>query len=196
VDSTVLIAGFFVFLIAIGVMYRVGYRRIQREEAFVSNAMYQISQIHNAKFLGRIAYHGGFPQIPRPTQLFLGMADDGLVLYDGQNPPEQAFCRDWLEVDQFSVMQKAEGAYKSIALLGPLVPFFYKDKTRHFITIHYSDVDRDENYIVLEAADKATQGELYGEITGAPHWKKNVQALSSNTAFSSLENSTSQFARA
>jgi hypothetical protein len=164
VDSTTLIVGLVVFFVAIGVVYQVGYRRMQREKAVVVTAAQAIGEIPHAAFLGRVAYHGGFPAISQSTYLFLGLVDDGLVLYDGKNPPVRTPSRTWLDLNQFTTLQKAHGAAKSMVLLGPLLPFSNKDKTRHFITIKHTDVDGDENNIVFEAADKISQLDIYDKI--------------------------------
>jgi hypothetical protein len=59
---------------------------------------------------------------------------------------------------------KADTKGKSTVMLGPLVPFLFKDKLRHFISIKYIDSDKEENHLLLEAADKASQQKIYEKL--------------------------------
>jgi hypothetical protein len=72
--------------------------------------------------------------------------------------------RDCLRVERFTVNSKADTIGKSTVLLGPLVPFLFKDTLRHFVSIKHIDRDREENHLVLEIGTEELQRKICSKL--------------------------------
>lgn len=146
-------------------IWLVGNKQKKRAEAQAARITSEVrSQNPHAEILGKISYHGGFPQMPKPSMLQLGLTGDGLLLYDHKGWSGRIYFRDWRGVEQFTILAKAGTIGKSTAILGPLVPYFFKDSLRYFIALKYNDRDYDENHLLFETDNKALQQMIYDAL--------------------------------
>ncbi|MDD4236962.1 MAG: hypothetical protein PHT62_00195 [Desulfotomaculaceae bacterium] len=118
------------------------------------------------ELLGSVSYQGGFPQIPRPTPLKVGLADGSLVLYSLKGEAGAIPYQRIKKIDHFTTCTKANLKNKSVVFWGPFAPMIFKDKYRHFTRINYIDIDNDENNLLLELKDSGTCREFSGQISG------------------------------
>ncbi len=162
-EITILISACVIVVLLI--LYRSGYNRMDSHKAAVLRVTEQFTENYHAKLLGQIAYHGGIPEMPKIAKAYFGLAPAGMVFCDGRGLLGQVLFCNWLAIENFSILQKSGNIGRSTALLGPLVPIFFKDKVRHFIVIKYIDIDQEENNILLEASDKKTQQKIYESIS-------------------------------
>ncbi|MBP2637194.1 MAG: hypothetical protein H6Q72_3101 [Firmicutes bacterium] len=175
-DATIL-AVFCVSVLAVLVLYRVGYKRMENHKTTILRITDHLAREYNATVLGMVSYQGGLPEMQRIVNVYFGLAPDCMIFYDERGSLGRVFFHDCIKIEQFAVLQKASGIGKSTALLGPLVPYFFKDRTRNFITIKYIDVDQEENNLLLEVPDKKMQQEFYKAIYFCVR-KKNLSAQS------------------
>jgi len=132
---------------------------------------YQIGEL-----LGTVSYHGGFPPIPRPAPLKVGLAGGSLVLYSLKGEAGTISFQRIKKIDHFTTCTKANLKNKSVVLWGPFAPMIFKDKYRHFTRIKYIDIDNDENNLLLELKDSGTCREFSSQLSGSWHsFKKNPQ---------------------
>lgn len=158
------VTGVLVLVSVLFVVAWIGHKQKKKAEADLIKITREVlSQNPDTEMLGPISYHGGFPQMPKPSILQLAITDDSLLLYDYKGCSGKVYFREKREVDRFTVLMKADTVGKH-TMLGPLVPFFFKDKLRHFIAIKYIDGDREENHLLLEAGNKAAQQKIYEKL--------------------------------
>ena len=148
----------------IAVAYAIGYKKRKSHICLVEETADLINKEHQGELVGRIAYQGGLPQVPKPCFLYLGVAEDGVVLYDNQRLAAEVKFSNCVDAEKFSVVYKAGNFMKSTVMLGPLVPILFKDKIRHFITIEYIDIHKEVNNILFETTDKPMQKDIYDKI--------------------------------
>lgn len=131
---------------------------------------YQIGEL-----LGPVSYQGGFPPIPRPTPLKVGLAAGSMVLYslkgEGGTIPYQRIKK----IDHFTTCTKANLKNKSVVFWGPFAPMIFKDKYRHFTLIKYIDFDNDENNLLLELKDSGSCRDFSGQLSDS--WRSNRNGL-------------------
>jgi len=125
-----------------------------------------VSVDHAAAIVKGIAYHGGFPAIPKPTRLTLGLCPEGIILSSGDGRKGNIPFTEFQKIDKFSTLRK-QGKRRSMFFWAPIALLFVRERTRHFVTIKYTDVDRDINHVVLETKDKTELDDLYRFIDRA-----------------------------
>jgi hypothetical protein len=126
-----------------------------------------IRQKHEAALtVNNLAYHGGFPPIPRPMKLNLSLCKQFAVLYTHAGNDGKVYYKDIIDVEKFNTLKKPDRR-QSVVFWGPLALLFFREKTKHFITIKYVDVDRDVNHIVFETKSDAEMDTLYIYINTA-----------------------------
>jgi len=159
-----IIIGALALLTALVAFGLVGFKQRRKTEANLANVTREaLRQNPHAEILGRITYHGGFPQMPKPSVLQIGLTGDSLLLYDFKGWSGKVYFRDWRDVERFTTLVKADIRGKS-TMLGPLLPFFFKDTMRHFIAIKYKDTNWEENCLLLEADDETSQQRIYDKL--------------------------------
>ncbi len=119
-----------------------------------------VSSDRDAVIVKGIAYHGGFPAIPKPTRLTLGLCREGVTLSSIDGRQGNIPFADFHKIDKFSTLRK-QGKRQSMFFWAPVALLFVREKTRHFVTIKYTDVDRDINHVVLETKDETELDRLY-----------------------------------
>ncbi len=149
-------------LVAFGL---IGHQQKKKAEAKVAKITGEVlRQNPHAEILGEISYHGGFPPRPKPSILQLGLTADSLLLYDYKGWSGKVYFQDWCGLEQFTILVKADTTGKSTVMLGPLVPYLFKDTLRHFIAVKYKDLDREENHLLLETKSKTLQQQIYDRL--------------------------------
>ena len=130
----------------------------------------------NALIMKRLIYHGGFPPIPKPTRLNLGLSKDAIILYSDDGNDGKVFFEDFKKIEKFSTLRKRE-KQRSMFFWAPIALMFVKEKTQHFVAIKYTDGDRDINHIVLEARDYDELNRLYQFVDNAWDGFKKCRAI-------------------
>lgn len=101
--------------------------------------------------LGKVAYQGGLPDHPYAVYMRLGVKGDQYILFDDDGYCAEIPMSKCNEQDFFIVKQKSQSRFKSFVLFGPFAPMIFKDKFRHIISVNYTDINGEENNVVLEA---------------------------------------------
>ncbi|HBC93942.1 MAG TPA: hypothetical protein DCZ10_13870 [Pelotomaculum sp.] len=128
------------------------------------------------ELLGSVSYQGGFPAIPRLTPLKVGLAGNSLVLYSLKGEAGSIPYRQIRKIEHFTTRTKANLKNKSVVFWGPFAPMIFKDKYRHFTLIKYTDIDNDENNLLLELKDSGTCREFSRQVSNSwSSFKKNSQ---------------------
>lgn len=128
------------------------------------------------ELLGPVSYQGGFPTIPRPAPLKVGLAGGSLVLYSLKGEAGTIPYQQIKKIEHFTTRTKANLKNKSVVFWGPFAPMIFKDKFRHFTLIKYIDIDNDENNLLFELKDKGACQEFSRQLSGSWHsFKKNSQ---------------------
>jgi len=123
---------------------------------------YQIKEL-----LGPVSCQGGFPPIPRPTPVKVGLTDGALLLYSLKGEAGTIPYQQIKKIEHFTTRTKANLKNKSVVFWGPFGPMIFKDKYRHFTRIHYIDIDNDENNLLLELKDSGACREFSGQLRGS-----------------------------
>lgn len=118
----------------------------------------------SAKILGFMAYHGGFPPIPKPQKLNIAVADDGLLLFTNQGVSGKIDFACFQKVEKFTTRKHPDLKGKSIVLWGPFVGLFLKPKIRHFIVVKYKDIRSMNNNILVECGNAKEQENVFKTI--------------------------------
>lgn len=122
--------------------------------------------------LATMSYHGGFPEIPKPQKLTVGLGENYLVFLTSKGDFGKSSLSSWTNVEQFSILVKADSKQKSMVLYGPLNNIMFKDRQRHFITIKYQDRDGQENNILLEYGNAEKLKEIFEKLKS--RWKMRM----------------------
>lgn len=122
--------------------------------------------------LGCMSYHGGFPEIPKPQKLTLGLGKSYLVLMTNKGVVGKSPLSDWRKIEQFSIVVKADQKQRSMVLWGPLNNLMFKDRQRHFITIKYREPDGQENNILIENENITRLKETFEKLNS--RWKMRM----------------------
>ena len=142
-----------------------GQRTLQRRKSFFQH----ISEINKTEleYLDYISYHGGLPEIPKPQKLNIAVAQDYLLLF----PDATHFCKvafgRWHDIETFTTKLKHDPKKQSLVLWGPVSHLLHRDIVRHFIVIHYVDVENQENHLLLEHPNPERLKELYERLSSA-----------------------------
>jgi len=151
-------------VVAVSYLYNSGHEKLKKREISIRRIEWSIRQQHeNVIFLGRVSYHGGFPPIPRPITIMLGMVEDGVVFYDENGRYEKTSCKDWVGLDKFCIQNKSHIGCKR-ETMRPLAGVFIKNELRYFIVIKYFDVDKQKNNILFEVNNRESQQFIYDKI--------------------------------
>lgn len=137
-----------------------------REERLASVGSEDNEQVES---LGYVSYHGGFPDIPKPQKLTIGIGESYLVLLTNKGEIGKSSFSSWRNVEQFSILVKHDPKQKSMVLYGPLNNIMFKDRKRHFITIKYEGPDGQENNLLLEYSSKEKLKEIFDKLNS--RWK-------------------------
>ncbi|NPV27550.1 MAG: hypothetical protein HPY81_08960 [Firmicutes bacterium] len=151
-------------LLILGYFFFCGHRKlkeIKRVETMVK------AENKNMEVFGSVTYHGGFPPMPKPSHLSVGLSDEYLVLYDRKGNYGRVYFDRFKNIEKFTTRTEADLKGKSVVFWGPLAPLVFRAKIRHFVVINYIDINDEENNILLETKELPEQKELYNRLKSA-----------------------------
>ncbi|MDR7868235.1 MAG: hypothetical protein RIN56_15670 [Sporomusaceae bacterium] len=146
------------FVIVLIALYYIGKRK-QMQTKCVDDKV--LTEVNNAKVIGRIIYHGGMPQMPKPSSLAAGVLPDSLLLWNHRGEKAIINFARWIQCEKLTMELRPNTRGLLITLLGPLVFLFTKHKIRHFIVIKYLDCNDEENNILFECNGETNQQHVY-----------------------------------
>lgn len=165
----VVIAG--IFILFLGVAYFRGDRKlkeIKKVESLVNE------KLENVK-AGEVTYQGGFPPMPKPTQVTVGVSEDYMVLYDFKGTCGKVDFGQVKKIEKITTRKRPDTRGRSFVLWGPLVPLLLKVKIQHFIVINYIDVNQEENNVLFQSKDAAQINKVYEELNSRWHKYKKKE---------------------
>lgn len=153
-----LIIGAFILIICFG-MYRSHKLLKQKErlERAVKND-YGPMQI-----LGEVTYQGGFPLMPKPAHLNIGLTDSDLVLFDQRGGSGRIQYERFRKIDKFTI-QKAKKHRYSLMAWGPLALVLNKTNFQHFIVVKYWDANNERNNLLIQVKTGDTRDKYFESI--------------------------------
>ncbi|MGO9376293.1 MAG: hypothetical protein ACLQBD_29950 [Syntrophobacteraceae bacterium] len=142
-----------------------GKQALQRRKSFFQ----RISEIDKTEleYLDYISYHGGLPEIPKPQKLNIAVAQDYLLLFPNATRFSKVAFGRWHDIETFTTKLKHDAKKQSLVLWGPLSHLLNRDIVRHFIVIHYTDAENQENHLLLEHPNPERLKELYERLSEA-----------------------------
>ena len=163
----VIVAG--IFLLFLVVAYFRGdqkFKNSQKADSLI------IEQIDNIK-AGEVTYQGGFPSMPKPARVTVGVSDDYVVMYDIEGTWGKVDFAKVKNIEKFTTRKRPDTKGRSFVLWGPFVPFLLRAKTNHFIVINYIDVNHEENNVLFQSNKAAQINKVFEEISS--RWDKYKQ---------------------
>jgi len=139
-----IIIGVFLFTICFGI-YRSSrlLKRKERLETAVKDAYGPM------EVLDEVTYQGGFPPMPKPARLNIGLTDSELVLFDRQGKSGRIQYNRFRKIDKFTVQKTKKYKYGLMAW-GPLALVLNKPNFQHFIVVKYWDVNNERNNLLIQ----------------------------------------------
>jgi hypothetical protein len=102
------------------------------------------------------------------------LAGSSLVLYSLKGETGTVSFQQIKKIEHFTTCTKANLKNKSVVFWGPIAPMIFKDKYRHFTLIKYTDINNDENNLLLELKDSGACRDFSSQLTGSwSSFKKN-----------------------
>lgn len=120
-----------------------------------------LTEVENGELIGRLIYHGGMPQIPKPSSLTVGVLPDSLLLWNYRGEKNFVNFDSWIKCEKLTTETRPDSRGLLVTLLGPLIFLFTRQKVRYFIVIKYIDCDEEENNILFECPGEASQKQAY-----------------------------------
>lgn len=145
-----------------------GYRKLKDLERIDDQVRQEYCLL---EVLGWVSYHGGFPLLPRPTSLKLGIASNCLVFYDARGGSGRVDFASIKKVDSFATLAKPNLKNKSFIMWGPLAPMLFRAKSRYFVVISYLDINGEDNNILLEPQNAEQSAFLFEKVNCA--WRSS-----------------------
>jgi hypothetical protein len=143
-----------------------GKQALRRRDSFFQH----IREIDKTQleYLGYISYHGGLPEIPKPQKLNIAVSKDYLMLFSKTTRFGKVAFDRWHEIETFATKPKQEAVKQSLMLWGPLTHLLHKkDMVRHFIVVHYTDAENQENHLLIEHPNQERLKVLYERLYSA-----------------------------
>jgi len=143
-----------------------GKRALRRRESLFQH----IREIDKTEleYLGYISYHGGLPEIPKPQKLNIAVSKDYLLLFSNAARFGKVAFDRWHEIETFTTKRQQDPGKQSLMLWGPLYHLLQKkDMVRHFIVVHYTDAENQENHLLIEHPNQERLKELYERLSSA-----------------------------
>jgi len=138
------------------------YRGYVRLNAF-NNQEYKLKEKNGPmELIGSCAYHGGLPQMPKPTNARLALSSGYLLLYTEKGVSSMVQFDKIRNVERFQTRTKPDPQKTSFVLMAPFAA--PRVKIRHFILINYMDIYAENNNILLEVLIFGNFETMYGRI--------------------------------
>jgi hypothetical protein len=116
-----------------------------------------------------VIYQGGFPPMPKPARLNLGVTESGLILFDKAGNHGRIGYDKIKKQEKFTTTKTRKVRFGLMAY-GPLALVLNRPTVRHFYVVEYTDVDNDENNMVVMVKNKEVAERLYASVK--PHIKR------------------------
>jgi len=143
-----------------------GKQALRRRESFFQHTC-EIDKTE-LEYLGYISYHGGLPEIPKPQKLNIAVSKDYLMLFSQATRFGKVAFDRWHEIETFATKSKQEAVKQSLMLCGPLPHLLHKkEMVRHFIVVHYTDAENQENLLLIEHPNQERLKELHERLSSA-----------------------------
>jgi hypothetical protein len=110
-----------------------------------------------------VVYQGGFPPMPKPARLNLGLTESELVLFDKEGNNGSIEYGTIRKVDKFTTKKVQKRKFGVIAY-GPLALLLNAPTFRHFFVAEYIDINGEENNLVLTVKTKETADKLHQSV--------------------------------
>jgi hypothetical protein len=107
-----------------------------------------------------VAYQGGFPPMPKPARLNLGITESALVLYDNAGNSGLIEYEKIKKLDRFVTKQERKRKF-SLMAYGPIALVLNRPTFRHFFTVDYVDVNNEKNNVLVVVKTKEIADNLY-----------------------------------
>jgi hypothetical protein len=117
-----------------------------------------------------VSYQGGFPQMPKPARLNLGMTESELVLFDKAGNNGSIEYDKIKKVDSFTTRKERKRKFGIVAY-GPLALVLNKPNMRYFFIAEYKDINEEDNIMMVTVRSKDIADGLYSSLR--PYVKKN-----------------------
>lgn len=111
----------------------------------------------------RIAYHGGFVEIPKLQKLTIVVGNSMLFLLTDKGQIGILQFDKILTIDKFTTKRKLDNSRPSILIWGPLLTMKSQNQLRHFIVIEYLYENKD-NRILIECEDLEQTNEIFAKL--------------------------------
>lgn len=108
-----------------------------------------------------VSYHGGYPHIPKPQKMYIGLSDEYLLLLTNEGATGKIYFDKWNKIDKFTIRKEPDLKGRSIVLWGPFVSLLNKASIRHFVFVNYQDINGQENNILIEHNDISKVQEIF-----------------------------------
>jgi hypothetical protein len=110
-----------------------------------------------------VAYQGGFPPMPKPARLNLGVTESALVLYDHDGNNGLIEYEKIRKLDRFVTKHDRKRKF-SLMAYGPLALVLNRPSFRHFFTMDYIDVNNERNNILVLVRNREIAENLYQSV--------------------------------
>ncbi|MDD5169616.1 MAG: hypothetical protein PHN75_12415 [Syntrophales bacterium] len=153
-----------VFMATAAILLVNGSRILKKRRKYIETIAEQEQE--EIKELAYVAYHGGFPALPKPQKLTLAVSDKVLyfVTNDGQSVKFPMPC--WRKLEKFTTKRKHDVKQRSMILWGPFNNVMFKDQIRHFITINFLDEQGSspDNHVLIEHGNPEQRDQIFNEL--------------------------------
>lgn len=132
-----------------------------------------LAEVNNGELIGRVVYHGGMPQLPKPSSLALGVLQEALLLWNCRGEKAVIDFERWLKCEKITMETRPNVRGMPVTLLGPLIFLFGRPKIRYFLVVNYLDCNDEENNILLECRGEVDQQNVYDILHN--RWQRAVK---------------------
>jgi hypothetical protein len=124
----------------------------------------------NIEIFDNVSYQGGFPPMPKPARLNLGITESELVLFDRAGNHGRIGYDKIKKQDKFTTSKKKKIKFGLMAY-GPIAMLLNKPTLQHFYVVEYTDVNDENNNMVVMVKTREVAERLYTSVK--PHIKRS-----------------------
>jgi hypothetical protein len=158
-DYRMIIAG--VVVLALVFLFFRGDKTAKQKEALNQN----IEDIYGpmSEVVEDVSYQGGFPPMPKPARLNIGITESELVLFDRMGNNGSIEYRKIKKVDSFTTKKERKRKF-GIMAYGPLALVLNKPSMRYFFLAEYIDINEEDNIMLVMVRSKEIADGLYRSL--------------------------------
>jgi hypothetical protein len=116
-----------------------------------------------------VVYQGGFPPMPKPARLNLGITESELILFDKAGNNGGIPYDSIRKLDRFTTKNVRKHKFGLMAY-GPLALILNNPTFRHFLVVEYIDVNAEKNNMVVMLKTRELSEKLHDTLK--PYIKK------------------------